>query len=129
MASLDRLTGIFPASLTMFRADGSLDEAATAAHVGRLIEQGAHRIVVGGTSGEFVTMTVAERLAIIRAAVDAAGGRVPVVAGTGSPGTTETIELTSAAADAGASAALVILPFYLLPNRAEVLGHFRAVGE
>lgn len=128
MASLQRLGGVFPASLTMFGVDGSVDEAATEAHVQWLIDQGAHGIVVGGTSGEFVTMSDEERLRVIRVAVAAADGRVPVIAGTGAPSTAQTIALTAGAAEVGAEAALVILPFYLLPNRAEVLAHFRAVG-
>jgi dihydrodipicolinate synthase/N-acetylneuraminate lyase len=120
--------GVFPASLTMFTRDGSVDEAATATHVSWLINQGAHGLVIGGTSGEFVTMTDAERIRVVEIAVDAAGGRVPIIAGTGAPSTDQTVALTAAAAEAGADAALVILPFYLLPQRAEVLGHFRRVG-
>jgi dihydrodipicolinate synthase/N-acetylneuraminate lyase len=122
-------SGIMPAALTMFRADGSVDEAATAAHVGWLVSQGAHGVVIGGTSGEFVTMTDSERLRVLEIAVSTVGGRVPVVAGTGAPSTANTVSLTRAAASAGADAALVILPFYLRPFRDEVLAHFRAVAD
>ncbi|WP_432970638.1 dihydrodipicolinate synthase family protein [Dactylosporangium sp. CA-233914] len=128
MTSIAHWSGVFPASLSMFNADGSIDESATAAHVRSLVEDGAHGVVVGGTSGEFVTMTDEERIRVVELAVDAVAGRVPVIAGTGAPGTAQTIALTAAAADVGASAALVILPFYLRPNRDEVLAHFRAVG-
>ncbi|WP_432970532.1 dihydrodipicolinate synthase family protein [Dactylosporangium sp. CA-233914] len=128
MTSVEHWSGVFPAALSMFNADGSLDEPATTAHVRSLVDDGAHGIVVGGTSGEFVTMTDVERIRVVELAVDAVGGRVPVIAGTGAPGTAQTIALTAASAGAGASGALVIMPFYLRPNREEVLGHFRAVG-
>jgi dihydrodipicolinate synthase/N-acetylneuraminate lyase len=121
-------SGIFPASLTMFNADGSVDLAGTAAHVSYLVDGGAHGVVIGGTTGEFITMTDAERIAVIGAAVEAAAGRVPVIAGTGAASTAQTIALTKSAADRGAAGALVILPYYMKPFRAEVLGHYRAVA-
>ena len=122
-------TGIFPAALTMFDASGRLDEAATGAHVDRLIADGAHGIVVGGTSGEFVTLDEAERRRVIEVGVAAARGRVPVIAGTGYASTRATIRLTAEAAETGAAGAIVILPYYLLPTEAEVVEHFRAVGR
>ena len=121
--------GIFPASLTMFDADGDLDEGATAAHIERLISDGAHGVVAGGSSGEFITLTEAERRRVIDIAVAAARGRVPVIAGTGYASTRATIELTAYAASAGAAGAIVILPYYLRPTEDEVMEHFRDVGR
>jgi 4-hydroxy-tetrahydrodipicolinate synthase len=72
---------VYPASLTMFDGDGGLDEEATAAHIDRLIRDGAHG--VGGTSGEFIALDDAERRRVIDVGVQAAAGRVPVIAGTG----------------------------------------------
>ena len=109
-------SGIFPAALTMFHADGRLDEAATAAHVDRLIADGAHGIVVAGTSGEFVSLDEAERRRIIDVGILAARGRVPVIAGTGYASTRATIALTEYAATAGAAGAIVILPYYQRPT-------------
>ncbi|MGW3955496.1 dihydrodipicolinate synthase family protein [Streptomyces sp. NPDC004752] len=120
--------GIFPAALTMFDARGRLDEDATAAHLDWLIGQGAHGVVVAGTSGEFVALSGRERHRLFEIAVKAAAGRGPVIAGTGAFGTTETVELTRGAAEAGASGALVILPYYQRPHHDEVMAHFRAVG-
>jgi dihydrodipicolinate synthase/N-acetylneuraminate lyase len=122
------LSGVFPASLTMFDETGRLDEAASRSHLESLVDAGAHGLVVAGTSGEFVAMSADEKRRLVAAAVAAAAGRVPVVAGTGTASTAETIEQTLAAADAGASAALVILPYYMRPHREEVLAHLRAVG-
>lgn len=128
MTPLSELGGVCPAALTMFNADGSLDESGTRAHLTYLADEGAHGVVVAGTSGEFVTMSGAERTRLVEIATETVGDRIPVIAGTGAPSTRETIELTAAAAAAGASAALVILPYYMRPTREEVLGHFRAVS-
>ena len=121
--------GIFPAALTMFDATGRLDEAGTAAHVDRLIGDGANGVVVAGTSGEFVTLNEPERRRVIEVGVAAARGRVPVIAGTGYASTSATIALTEHAANAGASGAIVILPYYMRPTEAEVMEHFRSVGR
>ncbi len=126
----DRLdwAGIYPAALTMFDAEGRLDPETQAAHLDRLVREGAHGVVVGGTSGEFVGLNERERIELVRIAVEAVGGRVPVIAGTGWFSTAQTIDLTRAAADAGADGAIVILPYYQRPTVAEVMAHFRAVG-
>ena len=128
MTSYSEWTGVFPAALTMFNEDGSLDEAGSRAHLTYLVDGGAHGVVVAGTSGEFITMTGPERTRLVEIAVEAVGDRVPVIAGTGAASTRESIELTAAAAAAGASGALVILPYYMRPTREEVLGHFRTVS-
>lgn len=118
-----------PAVLTMFRAGGSLDLEASAAHMRSLVDRGAHGVVVGGTSGEFVSMANSEKIDLFRAAVEAVAGRVPVIAGTGAFSTRETIELTGQAAEVGVDGAIVILPYYQRPHRAEVLAHFRSLGR
>jgi 4-hydroxy-tetrahydrodipicolinate synthase len=121
-------TGIYPAALTMFDASGRLDEGATAEHARSLVAQGAHGIVVAGTSGEFITLDEDERRRVIDGVVRAVGDRVPVIAGTGTASTEGTIALTRHAADAGAAGAIVILPYYLKPTEREVIEHLRAVG-
>ena len=122
-------TGIFPAALTMFNADGSLDEVATSAHIDSLVRLGAHGLVIAGTSGEFSVLDSFERIRLIELAVRTANGRVPVVAGTGHSSTAETVRLTQQAAGVGADGAIVILPYYLRPTLAEIMEHFRIVGK
>jgi 4-hydroxy-tetrahydrodipicolinate synthase len=126
----DRSTfeGIYPAALTMFDRRGALDPAVTARHLERLIAAGAHGVVVGGTSGEFIAMEADERRRLLDVAVEAVAGRVPVVAGTGLFSTAATIELTRHAEAARADAALVILPYYQRPMLAEVRRHFAEVA-
>ena len=74
----------------MFDSSGELDEEATSAHLDRLISEGAHGIVVGGTSGEFISLTDAERRRLIEVAVRAVARRVPLIVGTGCFSTAET---------------------------------------
>jgi 4-hydroxy-tetrahydrodipicolinate synthase len=125
----EMLTGIVPAALTMFDAKGRLDLPASRAHFEALLADGADGLVVAGTSGEFIALTDRERLRLIEVAVDLVAGRVPVIAGTGAYSTAATVSLTRAAERAGADAALVILPYYQRPARAEVLEHYRAVAR
>ena len=122
-------SGIYPAALTMFDADGGLDASATAEHIEYLIGEGVHGIVIAGTSGEFVSLDEAERRRVIEVAVRAVDGRVPLIAGTGSASTAATVKLTREAAAMGADGVIVILPYYLRPTPSEVMEHLRAVGR
>jgi 4-hydroxy-tetrahydrodipicolinate synthase len=107
------LTGVLVALVTPFTADGTqIDSALLEAHVDRLIRAGAHGLVPGGSTGEFTTLTLAERKELTELVVKAAGGRVPVVAGTGALSTADALDLASHAAQAGASALMVVPPFY-----------------
>lgn len=124
-----RWAGVFPAALTMFTASGSLDVSSTRRHFEWLIAEGADGLVVAGTSGEFISLDEQERRKVIAVGVEAAAGRVPVIAGTGYFGTAQTVGLTRFAAEAGADGAIVILPYYQRPTVAEVLHHFRVVGR
>lgn len=126
---LARFCGIFPAAMTMFDADGNLDEPATAEHWEWLIAQGAHGLVVCGTSGEFIALQPDEQQRLCALAVQVARGRVPVVAGTGHYSTRLTIDWTRAAQAAGADAAIVILPYYQKPPKAALLEHYRELNR
>jgi 4-hydroxy-tetrahydrodipicolinate synthase len=107
------LTGILVALVTPFTADGSeIDAAALEAHVERLIREGAHGLVPGGSTGEFTTLTLDERKQLTELVVKAAGGRVPVVAGTGALSTRDAVDLAAHAAHTGADALMVVPPYY-----------------
>jgi 4-hydroxy-tetrahydrodipicolinate synthase len=112
MTSTD-LSGILVALVTPFTADGrEIDAALLDAHVDRLIREGVHGLVPGGSTGEFTTLTLDERKQLTELVVKAASGRVPVVAGTGALSTRDAVDLAAHAADAGASALMVVPPFY-----------------
>jgi len=122
--------GVLPALITPFTDDGSaIDADALAANVERLIGAGVGGLVPGGSTGEFVTLTNAERRQLVDATVEAAAGRVPVVAGTSALSTRETIELSVHAEKAGAAAVMVAPPFYEPLSWRELLAHFAAVAD
>jgi 4-hydroxy-tetrahydrodipicolinate synthase len=121
--------GIYPAALTMFTSSGGLDEVATERHLKKLMRDGAHGLVVGGTSGEFISLSESERRTLIELAVACVAGRIPVIAGTGFFATAPTVALTKFAESTGADGAIVILPYYQRPTEAEVVDHFRTLGH
>ncbi len=121
--------GSFPALITPMTEDGAVDEAAMRRFVDWQVEQGSHGLVAVGTTGESPTLTEEEHKAVIELVVDQAGGRVPVIAGTGSNSTAEAIGYTRHAEQAGADAALVVVPYYNKPSQEGLYAHFRAVAE
>lgn len=122
----DWLKGIFPALVTPFTEDDRVDEEAFRNLIRWLLPH-VNGVVPAGTTGEFSYMTPEERIRVIEMAIDEVAGRVPVIAGTGAASTRETVSLTRRAKDAGASAALVVAPYYLKPSFNEVYDHFRAL--
>jgi 4-hydroxy-tetrahydrodipicolinate synthase len=126
----DPLHGVLPALITPFTDDGdAIDAKALAAIVDRLVGAGVGGLVPGGSTGEFTTLTNAERRRLVEVTVDAAGGRVPVVAGTGALSTRETVELSVHAEQAGAAAVMIVPPFYDAPGWRELLAHYSAVAD
>jgi len=120
--------GIIPATPTPFTPAGELDEDCLRRLIEDYVKTGVHGISVGGSQGEFYALDRAERIRLIEVAVDAAGGRVPVYAGTGATTTREAITLTQAAEAAGADVAMVITPYFIAPSPAELLAYYRAVA-
>jgi 4-hydroxy-tetrahydrodipicolinate synthase len=121
-------SGSIPALVTPF-ATGRVDEAIFRDFVGWQIEQGSNALVPCGTTGEAATLSPEEHRALVGIAVEVAAGRVPVIAGCGSNNTAHAIELTKAAKDAGADAALHVPPYYNRPNQAGIYEHLAAVAE
>src|SRR6202008_2463228 len=95
----------------------------------RQIEAGVTALVVCETTGEASTITAVEQSRIIRAAVEAARGRARVIAGAGSNSTSQAIELTRRAEEAGADAVLSVVPYYNKPMQAGIEAHFRAIAD
>ena len=122
--------GVLPALITPFTEDGeAIDSASLAAIVDRLVAGGVGGLVPGGSTGEFTTLTGAERRQLTEVTVEAAAGRVPVVAGTGALSTRQTVELSVHAERAGAAAVMVVPPFYDAPSWRELLAHYTAVAD
>ena len=120
--------GSIPALITPFR-DGKVDEAAFQSFVEWQIAEGSHGLVPCGTTGESPTLNHAEHKRVVELCVDAAAGRVPVIAGTGSNSTEEAIELTRHAKQAGADAALIVTPYYNKPTQEGLYQHYKAIHD
>ncbi len=120
--------GSIPALITPF-SNGSVDEAGFQEFVDWQISEGSNGVVPVGTTGESPTLSHSEHQRVIELAVEAAAGRVPVIAGTGSNNTTEAIDYTQHAKKAGADAALVVAPYYNKPTQEGLYQHFKAIAE
>ena len=124
------LYGVLPALITPFTPDGAaVDATALTAHVERLVGAGVGGLVPGGSTGEFTTLTHAERREVAETTIATADGRVPVVPGTGALSTRETIELSVHAEQAGAAAVMIVPPFYDPLGWRELRAHYTAVAE
>lgn len=117
------------ALVTVFAKDGKLDLDATAALAQRLADNGNNGLVVNGTTGESPTTSDEEKVAIIRAVVEAVGDRVTVVAGAGTNNTAHSIEQARQAEAAGAHGLLVVTPYYSRPQQEGLFRHFTAVAD
>ena len=121
--------GIFPALVTPFTDDGKIiDEERLRILVNHCIELGVHGVVPCGTTGEFVNLSTEEKKKVIKTVIDEVNGRVPVIAGTGASGTRDTVEMTKYAKDAGATAALIVTPFYLKPADRGIYEHYNTIA-
>jgi 4-hydroxy-tetrahydrodipicolinate synthase len=121
-------TGAFTALVTPFK-DGEIDEEALRRLIEFQVENGIDGLVPCGTTGESATLSHEEHNLVIDIAIETAKGRVPVIAGTGSNSTVETLTLTKHAKEAGADAALLISPYYNKPSQDGVYEHYRRVAE
>jgi len=124
-----KLEGIFVPHVTPFTRNGEVDEEALRACVRFWIEGGLSGLVPCGSNGEAPYLSREERRKVIQTVLDEVNGKVPVIAGTGSMSTRETIALTKDAEDLGVDAALVVTPFYFKVSNREIYEHYRAVLE
>lgn len=122
-------SGSMVALVTPMHADGSLDQASMEKLVEFHIENGTDAIVSMGTTGESATLNEKEHCRVIKQVVDIANKRIPVIAGTGANSTTEAIELTQCAMDAGADACLLVTPYYNRPTQEGLYQHFKKIAE
>jgi 4-hydroxy-tetrahydrodipicolinate synthase len=120
--STSEIRGAITPLVTPFHDDGELDLHSVTTLIDWQLEHGTHGISVGGSTGEPTSMTIEERITVMRVAVDAIRGRVPFLPGTGSARMDETLELTAEADKLGAAAALVVTPYY---GRAQQEGLFQ----
>jgi 4-hydroxy-tetrahydrodipicolinate synthase len=123
------IKGSLVALVTPMFEDGALDLDAYRGLIDWHVAEGTNAIVAVGTTGESPTVDPREHGELIRVAVEAARGRVPVIAGTGGNSTAEAIELTAHARAVGANATLQVVPYYNKPTQEGLYRHFRKVAE
>jgi len=122
-------TGTYTALITPFNEDGSVDYSALRAFVEWQVANGVEGLVPVGTTGESPTLEFDEHIRVIAETVEAADGKVKIIAGTGSNSTAEALSLTKAVLQTGVDATLQVTPYYNKPNAEGLFRHFAAVAD
>jgi 4-hydroxy-tetrahydrodipicolinate synthase len=120
---------VLTAIITPFTAEGAVDYATFWNLIKYLGANGSNGVVVAGTTGESPTLSKAEKVALFKAAVDATGTAMTVVAGVGTYDTRESVELALAAADSGVDAVMAVTPYYSKPPQAGIAAHMTAIAD
>ena len=115
--------------VTPFKPDGSLDTATAARLATHLVDAGCDGLVLSGTTGESPTTTDDEKIALLRAVLDAVGDRARIIAGAGTYDTAHSVHLAKACEAEGAHGLLVVTPYYSRPSQAGLAAHFTAVAD
>ncbi len=123
------IQGSIVAIVTPMYEDGSVDWKSLEKLVEWHIQQGTHSIVAVGTTGEASTLSMEEHTQVIKEVIRVANKRIPIIAGTGANSTREAIELTKAAKELGADAALLVTPYYNKPTQEGLYQHYKAIAE
>jgi 4-hydroxy-tetrahydrodipicolinate synthase len=129
MGNLERLQGCGTALVTPFQQDGSLDEKTLKSFVNWQIQEGIDFLVPCGTTGESPTLKHAEHLEVVNITVQAAAGRVPIIAGAGGNDTNKLIGLIAELKSLGVDGILSVSPYYNKPTQEGIYQHFRAIAE
>jgi 4-hydroxy-tetrahydrodipicolinate synthase len=126
---LPSLHGVFAALVTPMKTDGGIDCARLGRFADHLISQGVHGLVPLGSTGEYYALSADERERVLRATLEAAAARVPVVAGTNAGSTRDVIAYSRQAEQLGCAGVMLAAPYYSLPRLEELEAHFRAVNH
>ncbi|HEX8050340.1 MAG TPA: 4-hydroxy-tetrahydrodipicolinate synthase [Solirubrobacterales bacterium] len=125
---MKEIKGLLTAMATPFDADGRVDHDAARRLAAYLLEHGSHGLVIAGSTGECPTLTDGEEIELLQAVRAEVGDETLIICGTGTNDTRHSCELTKMAADAGADASLVVVPYYNKPNEAGIRAHFETVA-
>lgn len=126
---IPKFEGIINVITTPFDKDGSLDLEALGKHIEFVIAGGVHAILPGGSTGEYYAQSTAERREVLSFVAKKVKGRLPIYAGTNSMRSDEIVELSNYAAEIGYQAIMLAAPPYSLPDRSELIGHFRNIAK
>ena len=120
--------GVFVALVTPMKANGDIDFRNLGKQVDAMVAAGIHGLIPLGSTGEFYAMTAGERRAVIQATIEAADGRLPVVAGANASSTRDVIAFSREAEQLGCDGVMLAAPYYSLPTPEELFAHFSAVN-
>jgi len=123
------LKGSLVALVTPMSADGRIDYECLERLIDWQVEQGSDALVIAGTTGESATLSRTEHVDLIRRSVDIAAGRIPIIAGTGSNSTQQTINLSLEVAAFGIDGYLIVTPYYNKPTQEGLFQHFQAIAD
>lgn len=121
--------GSLVALITPFDGDNRVDYASLKRLIDFHVEQGSDGLVIAGTTGESATLTRSEHVELIGRSVEIADGRLPIIAGTGSNSTVQTVELSCAVGDTGIDAYLIVVPYYNKPVQEGLYQHFSVIAD
>lgn len=125
---MKEIKGVLTAMATPFNEHGEVDHDAARRLAAYLFEHGSHGLVIAGTTGECPTLTDEEEIELLKAVRAEVGDEALLICGTGTNDTRHSCELTKLAAEAGADASLVVVPYYNKPNREGIRAHFETVA-
>lgn len=125
---MKEIKGVLTAMATPFDQSGAVDYDAARRLAAHLLEHGSHGLVIAGSTGECPTLTDGEEIELLKAVRAEVGDEVLLICGTGTNDTRHSCELTKMAAEAGADASLVVVPYYNKPNEAGIRAHFETVA-
>lgn len=127
--SREKLTGIYIPMVTPFHADESIDFAGIKDVTDFLVSNGVTGVIPSGSTGEMIALSKEEQIAVNRATVQAAAGRIKVLASTGAYRTKDVVEMSIAAEADGADGVMVVTPWYMGPNESELLLHYATIRK
>ncbi|SFL86684.1 4-hydroxy-tetrahydrodipicolinate synthase [Gracilibacillus orientalis] len=119
---------VLTAMVTPFNQNGDIDYGKTERLISYLLQNGTDALVITGTTGESPTLSKEEKISLIKFTVKVVNGRVPVIAGTGSNNTRESIELTKKAETIGVDAIMLVAPYYNKPSQEGLYQHFEVIA-
>ena len=123
------IRGTFTVMVTAFDADNGIDLEAQSNFTDWQVRQGINGLIPLGSTGEFLSMSFAERAKVAECVINSANGRVPVLIGAGAESTEEVIDNVQMAENLGADGTMIIPPFYSTPTRAEIVKHFERISQ
>ena len=127
--SIKTFRGVFVALVTPMKVNGEIDFNNLTKLVDTMVAAGIHGLIPLGSTGEFYAMTAEERRAVIKAVIEAADGRIPVVAGANASCTRDVVAFSREAEALGCAGVMLAPPYYSLPTPEELFAHFKAVND